>query len=363
MAATRRVDARPVDPHQDRADGAAGARRRQISATTSAVIDEPCRRTSPPTTAPISRPMTRATTCKRTMLDPMPRLTLVPGLGMFGHGRTLKDAKIAVRCRRDVDRGGARRRSRRPLRAAVARPTCSSSNTGRWSRPSSPRNKPKPLTGQVVLVTGGAGAIGAATAKLFADNGAHVVVVDLDADKAARSRQEGRQRVDRRRLRRHRSGLGARRLRSRRSRSLAASTSSSPMPARPGKARIGDARRRAAAQELRAQLLRPPERRAERRAHHAGSRAPAACCCSTPRKQAVNPGAEFRRLWPAEGGDPVPVPPIRARVRRGRHPLQRRQRRPHPLGPADRRDDRQPLRRARPVGEGLHVAAICSARK
>jgi rhamnose utilization protein RhaD (predicted bifunctional aldolase and dehydrogenase) len=25
---------------------------------------------------------------KRTMLDPMPRLTLVPGLGMFGHGRT-----------------------------------------------------------------------------------------------------------------------------------------------------------------------------------------------------------------------------------------------------------------------------------
>ena len=32
---------------------------------------------------------------KRTMLDPMPRLTLVPGLGMFGHGRTLKDARIA----------------------------------------------------------------------------------------------------------------------------------------------------------------------------------------------------------------------------------------------------------------------------
>src|SRR5688500_18272528 len=33
---------------------------------------------------------------KRTMLDPMPRLTLVPGLGMFGHGRSLKDAKIAA---------------------------------------------------------------------------------------------------------------------------------------------------------------------------------------------------------------------------------------------------------------------------
>ena len=39
-----------------------------------------------------------------------------------------------------------------------------------------------------MLVTGGAGAIGAATAKLFADYGAHVVVVDLDADKAADAR-------------------------------------------------------------------------------------------------------------------------------------------------------------------------------
>ncbi|MCO5060273.1 MAG: class II aldolase/adducin family protein, partial [Rhizobiaceae bacterium] len=32
---------------------------------------------------------------KRTMLDPMPRLALVPGLGMFGFGRTRKDARIA----------------------------------------------------------------------------------------------------------------------------------------------------------------------------------------------------------------------------------------------------------------------------
>ena len=43
-----------------------------------------------------------------------------------------------VRCRRDVDRGGERRRSRRQVSSRCRRPTCSSSNTGRWSRRSSP---------------------------------------------------------------------------------------------------------------------------------------------------------------------------------------------------------------------------------
>src|SRR5262249_55867311 len=34
----------------------------------------------------------------RVMLDPMPRLTLVPGVGLFGHGRTLKEARVAADC-------------------------------------------------------------------------------------------------------------------------------------------------------------------------------------------------------------------------------------------------------------------------
>jgi rhamnose utilization protein RhaD (predicted bifunctional aldolase and dehydrogenase)/NAD(P)-dependent dehydrogenase (short-subunit alcohol dehydrogenase family) len=120
---------------------------------------------------------------KRTMLDPMPRLLLVPGLGMFGFGRTLKDAKIAS----DVGEMWIE-----AVRGAEAigdfRPLAKSDlfELEYWSLEQAKLagNKPKPLTGQVVLVTGGAGAIGAATAKLFAGQGAHVVVVDLDADKA-----------------------------------------------------------------------------------------------------------------------------------------------------------------------------------
>ncbi|MEI5679968.1 MULTISPECIES: bifunctional aldolase/short-chain dehydrogenase [unclassified Mesorhizobium] len=121
---------------------------------------------------------------ERTMLDPMPRLSLVPGLGMFGHGRTLKDAKIASDVGEmwiEAVRGAEAVGDFHPLSAAEL------FGLEYWSLEQAKlaSNKPKPLTGQVVLVTGGAGAIGAATAKLFAQTGAHVVVVDLDAAKAA----------------------------------------------------------------------------------------------------------------------------------------------------------------------------------
>lgn len=121
---------------------------------------------------------------KRTMLDQMPRLSLVPGVGMFGHGRTLKDAKIASDVGEmwiEAVKGAEAIGSFNPLSKADLFPL------EYWSLEQAKlaSSKPKPLTGQVMLVTGGAGAIGAATAKMFADYGAHVVVVDLDAEKAA----------------------------------------------------------------------------------------------------------------------------------------------------------------------------------
>lgn len=132
---------------------------------------------------------------RRTMLDPMPRLTLVPGLGMFGHGRTLKDARIAS----DVGEmwieavvGAEAIGSFHPLAHADL------FELEYWSLEQAKlaANKPRPLTGQVVLVTGGAGAIGAATARLFADYGAHAVVVDIDPDRAAEAaRKAGNQSI------------------------------------------------------------------------------------------------------------------------------------------------------------------------
>ncbi|TGV75840.1 bifunctional aldolase/short-chain dehydrogenase, partial [Mesorhizobium sp. M00.F.Ca.ET.158.01.1.1] len=99
---------------------------------------------------------------KRTMLDPMPRLTLVPGLGMFGHGRTLKDARIASDVGEmwiEAVRGAEAVGRFHPLSKADLFPL------EYWSLEQAKlaSNKPKPLTGQVVLITGGAGAIGAAT--------------------------------------------------------------------------------------------------------------------------------------------------------------------------------------------------------
>ena len=120
---------------------------------------------------------------KRTMLDPMPRLALVPGLGMFGFGRTLKDARIAS----DIGEmwieavSGAEAVGRfHPL----SKPELFELEYWSLEQAKLAGAKSLPLTGQVVLITGGAGAIGTATARLFAATGAHALVADLDGDKA-----------------------------------------------------------------------------------------------------------------------------------------------------------------------------------
>jgi NAD(P)-dependent dehydrogenase (short-subunit alcohol dehydrogenase family) len=115
----------------------------------------------------------------KTMLDPLPRVALVPGLGLFGLGRSKKEARIAA----DL------------AEAAVATITDAEA-VGRfesiseadmfdceyWSLEQAKLGAAKelPLAGQIAAITGAAGAIGAATAKAFAAAGAEVALLDVN---------------------------------------------------------------------------------------------------------------------------------------------------------------------------------------
>ena len=121
-----------------------------------------------------------------TMLDPAPRVVLVPGVGLFGLGRGKKDARVAA----DI------------AEAAIATITGAEA-IGRFAPVSEadmfdceywPLEQAKlgpaqqlPLQGQVAVITGGGGAIGRATATAFAAAGAEVALLDVDTDAAARS--------------------------------------------------------------------------------------------------------------------------------------------------------------------------------
>ena len=113
------------------------------------------------------------------MLDPAPRVILVPGLGLFGLGRSKKDARVAA-----------------DLAEAAVEGITHAEAIGRyspideadmfdceyWSLEQAKLGAAKelPLAGQVVAITGAAGAIGSATAKAFAAAGAEIALLDID---------------------------------------------------------------------------------------------------------------------------------------------------------------------------------------
>ena len=122
-------------------------------------------------------------TPKKTELDPMPRVALVPGLGLFGIGASAKDAAIAadiavntVACISDAEAIGR----------FHALPESDLFELEYWSLEQAKLGKgaEKPFARQVVVVTGGGSGIGAATARAFARDGAEVAVLDLDPEAA-----------------------------------------------------------------------------------------------------------------------------------------------------------------------------------
>lgn len=123
---------------------------------------------------------------KRKELDPMPRLVLVQGLGLIAFGKSKKDAIIHA-----------------DLAQATVQTVVDAQAVGRfehlpeldlfeieyWSLEQAKLGaaKEQPLARQVALITGAAGVIGRATARLFADNGAEVVLLDRDAEAVAQA--------------------------------------------------------------------------------------------------------------------------------------------------------------------------------
>jgi rhamnose utilization protein RhaD (predicted bifunctional aldolase and dehydrogenase)/NAD(P)-dependent dehydrogenase (short-subunit alcohol dehydrogenase family) len=122
-------------------------------------------------------------------LDPLPRVALVPGLGLFGLGRSKKDARIAAdlaQCAIDVIADAE----------AIGRFESISEaemfDMEYWSLEQAKLSAAveKPLAGQIAVITGAGGTIGAATAKAFARAGAEVALLDLDEGAAAARAKE-----------------------------------------------------------------------------------------------------------------------------------------------------------------------------
>jgi rhamnulose-1-phosphate aldolase/alcohol dehydrogenase len=126
---------------------------------------------------------------KKTELDPLPRVVLVPGLGLFGIGASAKDAAIAA----DIAENTVEVITDAE---AIGEYRCISEadmfDVEYWSLEQAKLGKSaeKVLARQVAVVTGAGSGIGAATAKAMAKEGAEVAILDRDLDAAKKIAKE-----------------------------------------------------------------------------------------------------------------------------------------------------------------------------
>ena len=125
-------------------------------------------------------------------LDPMPRVMLVPGLGLFGLGRSARDAQVAadlaestVETVTDAEAIGRFESISEADLFDIEYWSLEQAKLGQVSE--------KLLAGQIVAVTGGAGTIGFATARAMSAAGAEIALLDVDtrAVKAAAKKLGG----------------------------------------------------------------------------------------------------------------------------------------------------------------------------
>jgi rhamnulose-1-phosphate aldolase/alcohol dehydrogenase len=140
----------------------------------------------------------RAKGVSRTKLDSAPRVVLLPGAGALCFGKTKRDAAVAA----DITEHTLRTKA---LAEAIGRYEALSASDlfdmEYWSLEQAKLGQTAelPLERQVVLITGGAGAIGIGVGDVCAGAGAHVVLADLDearvkaaAEKLIRNHGAGR---------------------------------------------------------------------------------------------------------------------------------------------------------------------------
>lgn len=121
-----------------------------------------------------------------TMLDPDPRVIWVRGVGVIGVGKTARAASIAA----DIASHTLRTKHRAaPLGPYAGLPTADLFEMEYWSLEQAKlgRGRVPALNGKVALVTGGAGAIGVGVANELLEAGAHVLLVDHDAEALERA--------------------------------------------------------------------------------------------------------------------------------------------------------------------------------
>ncbi len=241
---------------------------------------------------------------KKRELDPMPRVVLVPGLGLFGLGRSARDAAVAA----DLAESWVTTvTDAEAIGTFESLPEAELFEMEYWSLEQAKLGGAveKPLAGQVALVTGGGGTIrplatalhcaerrrrrdracstapapGPKTRRKSSAGSALAADVTDPAARARRLRPSGRPSVS------------------------AGSTSSSPMPARPGRAASARLTRRCCGRAL-SSISSPINRSRKTRCGSCGRSRPAAASCSTCQSSAVNPGAQCRPLRPPKGGDP-----------------------------------------------------------
>lgn len=121
---------------------------------------------------------------RKKMLDPAPRVILVPGLGLFGLGASRAEAAIAA----DLAEANVRViTAAEVMDSYQVIPEADIFDIEYWSLEQAKLGKAveRPLARQVVLITGGGSGIGAATAAAFRAEGAEVAVADRNAGTAS----------------------------------------------------------------------------------------------------------------------------------------------------------------------------------